>query len=430
VAACLPLRWKDRRTIDSATPGAGSISVVLQRDQWSAVATTLLERLDATESDAFVDTIFDVLSSCCAIRHAWVYVVDYGENYLQPLPTRRAPAPPADRLDIRDGLAGEVISRREARTDEVDGSMVWLPISQRGEAVGVLCVGVRDPADAGRFLSIARGLTVALGAAIVGARRRYDLLDAARGAADLTLEAAVQWSVLAPTIHDEPELQVAARVEPAKDHGGDAWDFSFREGAMAFALFDAVGHGIEAANLSALAINTYRWSRRRGDLLATTVTAMDAMIARYGGATDDAFVTAVVCDLDLDSGLLSWVCAGHPPPLLVTNDVVEALSAGEPIPPLGLGGDIRIRRQQLAADTVLLLYSDGVVESTDGNDRYSQARLERRAAELIRTDRPLAVAVRNILDDVLHYADRRLADDATLFAVRWHPHARSVPRGM
>jgi serine phosphatase RsbU (regulator of sigma subunit) len=393
---------------------------MLQHDKQSAVATTLLERLDATESDDFVDAVFEVLSACFAIRHAWLYLIDYGENFLRPLPTTSAPPPPSDHLDIRAGLPGEVISSRTPRTDDADKSLVWLPISQRGEAVGVLSVGMRDAADTGVLLDVANGLTVALGAAIVGARRRYDLLETTRGAAELTLEAAVQWSVLAPTIHEEPELHVAARVEPSTKHGGDAWDFSLRTGAVSFALFDAVGHGVDAANLSALAINTYRWSRRCGDRIEVSVAAMDRVIATYGGG-EDRFVTALVCDLDRRTGMLAWVCAGHPP-LVVTDGEARAVSADEPTRPLGLGGEIRVNRKRLAAGSVLLLYSDGVVEATDGtNDRYSVSRLERICVDRVRRERRLPVAIREILDDVRRHANARLPDDATLFGVRWQP---------
>jgi serine phosphatase RsbU (regulator of sigma subunit) len=140
-------------------------------------------------------------------------------------------------------------------------------------------------------------------------------------------------------------------------------------------------------------------------------------------------VTALICDLDRDSGELAWVCAGHPPPLVITPHATEALAADEPIRPLGLGGDVRLNRRRLAADSVLVLYSDGVVEATGGgNDRYSLERLERVAADAFRPDRRLPVAIRSILDDVLSYADGRLADDATLFAIRWQPQpARSRP---
>ncbi len=389
-------------------------------DRRALAGATLLERLDATASDQFVDTVFEVLSAYFAIRGAWLYVVDYGENTLRPLPTGAAPAPPDDRFDMRRSVPGKVVSERKAAIEGFDEPVVWIPISQRGEAVGVLGVQLRTSTDVEPLLEHTRGLNVALGAAIVGARRRYDLLEGTRGAPELTLEAAIQWSVLAPTIHDEPGLEVAARVEPATKHAGDAWDFALSDGTLSFALFDAVGHGINAAILSALAINSYRWARRRGDPLEGMVETMDRLIAVYGNG--EPFVTANVCELDRGSGMLRWVCAGHPPPFVVARGAAEALPEHRPLPPLGLVGDIRVHEQQLRPDSVVLLYSDGVVEASDGrNDRYSLPRLRQIAAERVGRDRRLSLVVRDVLDDVLAYAGGALRDDATLCGIRWHP---------
>ena len=276
------------------------------------VAASLLERLDATASDEFVDTVYEVLSDDFAIRGAWLYVVDYGENLLRPLPTCAAPATPYDLFDIRRSVAGQVVLQRIATIEGSTEPIAWIPVSQRGEAVGVLGVQLRAATHAEPSLELANSLNVALGAAIVGARPRYDLLEGMRGAPELSLKAATQWSVLARTIHDEPGLQVAARVEPATKHVGDAWHFSLREGTLSFTLFDAVGHGINAAILSALAINGYRWSRRRGDALEATIQTVDRIIAVYGNG--ESFVTANVCELDRHTEMLTWVCAGHPSP--------------------------------------------------------------------------------------------------------------------
>jgi serine phosphatase RsbU (regulator of sigma subunit) len=393
---------------------------VARVDQRSGVVAELLERLDGTSSDRFVDTVFDVLSDHFDIAGASLYVVDYGENSLRPFRASGTPASRDPRPDMRTSVAGKVLSERSATVEEADDAIVWLPVSQRGEAVGVLGVTMRARADADLLLQVAGGLSVALGAAIVGARRRYDLLEATRGASELTLEAAIQWSVLAPTIHEEPGLEVAARVEPATEYAGDAWDFSLREGALSFALFDAVGHGVKAAILSGLAINSYRWSRRRGEPLEATVQALDRIIAVYGD--DEPFVTANVCELDRRSGVLTWVCAGHPAPLVITGGRAEPLLCCERIPPLGLAGEIRVHRQRLVPGSVTVLYSDGVVEATDGTrERYSVPRLEQIAVDRIDRERRLSLVVRDILDDVLAYTGGTLRDDATLFGVRWSP---------
>jgi serine phosphatase RsbU (regulator of sigma subunit) len=81
-----------------------------------------------------------------------------------------------------------------------------------------------------------------------------------------------------------------------------------------------------------------------------------------------------------------------------------------------------VHRQRLLPGSVTVLYSDGVVEATDGmQQRYSVPRLEQIAVDRIDRERRLPLVVRGILDDVLAYTGGTLRDDATLFGVRWAP---------
>jgi serine phosphatase RsbU (regulator of sigma subunit) len=266
---------------------------------------------------------------------------------------------------------------------------------------------------------VAAPLGVLLGAAIVGARRRYDLLEVVRGAPALRLESAIQWSVLAPTIHEEPGLEVAARVEPADEHAGDAWDFSVRDGQLTFALFDAMGHGLQAALTTTLVVSAYRWSRRRGDDLVTTARTLDEAVAT--AEPRDQFVTANLCQLEIATGQLTWLCAGHPAPLLVRGDVVQDVGREAPLRPLGLGGERRFQQHALASGEAVLLYSDGVIEARRaGGPAWGLPSLCERATREVGADAPLMVGIRSLLDAVVDHAGEELRDDATLFAVRWH----------
>jgi serine phosphatase RsbU (regulator of sigma subunit) len=375
----------------------------------------MLQELDRAASDHFADQVFRVLAATFPLRHAWIYLLDYGENLLHPLPTRTAPTPPAGSLDVRTSFGGRVLSDR---TDAVaqDGS-VWLPITQRGEPVGVIDIGLTRAADVFALLEVAGGLSVSLGAAIVGARRRYDLLESVRGASALTLEAAIQWSVLAPTVHEEPGLEVAARVIPATEHAGDAWDFSAHDTKLSFLLLDAVGHGLEAGLLSALAIGAYRWSRRRADDLVATAAIVDGVIA--ADRESPTFATAILGELERATGDVSWICAGHPPPLVVHDGSALQLEVEQPGKPLGLGGDRHAHRCRLRPGDALLLYSDGVVEAKGrSGQRYADQRLRTSVERGFVGPSRLHVVVRDLLDDVTAYADGVLRDDATLFCVR------------
>jgi serine phosphatase RsbU (regulator of sigma subunit) len=382
-----------------------------------ALPGRMLQALDGAASDHFADQVFDVLAGTFPLRHAWIYLLDYSENLLRPLPTCTAPPPLPGFLEMRTSFGGRVLSNRTAAADQ-DGS-VWVPITQRGEPVGVIDIGLARAADVFPLLELAGGLSVSLGAAIVGARRRYDLLESVRGASALTLEAAIQWSVLAPTVHEEPGLEVAARVVPATEHAGDAWDFSAHDTKLSFLLLDAVGHGLHAGLLSALAIGAYRWSRRKADDLAASAAIVDEAIAADRETV--TFATAILGELERTTGYVSWVCAGHPPPLVVHGGSAVRLQLEQPGTPLGLGGDRHVNRYRLRPGGALLLYSDGVVEAKGGGgQRYADERLRTSVEQGFAAPSRLDVVVRNILDDVTAYAGGVLRDDATLFCVRWN----------
>jgi serine phosphatase RsbU (regulator of sigma subunit) len=110
-------------------------------------------------------------------------------------------------------------------------------------------------------------------------------------------------------------------------------------------------------------------------------------------ALDDpkrSFVTAFVGVIDPATSLITYQCAGHPPPLLRKPDgsVVELVSGG---PPLGLRteGDVSPRTADLPAGSLLVLYTDGLIESThdilEGEERLRSALLE---GSVVRAENP------------------------------------------
>ncbi|WRL66291.1 PP2C family protein-serine/threonine phosphatase [Blastococcus brunescens] len=81
---------------------------------------------------------------------------------------------------------------------------------------------------------------------------------------------------------------------------------------MSLAIFDAVGHGVPAALMSAGALAGYRSARRDARGVFDQAAAIDEVVAEtFPGS---AFVTGVLAEVDLASGRLRYVNAGHPPP--------------------------------------------------------------------------------------------------------------------
>jgi serine phosphatase RsbU (regulator of sigma subunit) len=160
----------------------------------------------------------------------------------------------------------------------------------------------------------------------------------------------------------------------------------------------------------------------------------DHAIARQFG--EDRFVTALLCDLDLVTGLLRWIPCGHPPPLLIRgNRTVRELDR-TPQPPLGLAGLVNRElpegyddealapecTEKLEPGDRLLLYTDGVTEgrAADG----TPFGIRRLADFIIRhssAGRPAPETMRRLNRAILDYQHGRLRDDATAILVEWKP---------
>ena len=128
------------------------------------------------------------------------------------------------------------------------------------------------------------------------------------------------------------------RIKYGYDRNGNR---TYRENTVAtaagtarIAVFDGMGHGLASARLAVLAIGAYRHARRSGLPLVETCLEVDTtLIENFGGTT---FTTAVLAELETRTGLLRWVNAGHPEPLLLRQGrLVKTLHAA-PRPPLGL----------------------------------------------------------------------------------------------
>jgi serine phosphatase RsbU (regulator of sigma subunit) len=164
------------------------------------------------------------------------------------------------------------------------------------------------------------------------------------------------------------------------------------------------------------------------------VARADHAIARQFG--DHRFVTALFCDLDLGTGLLSWIPRGHPAPLLIRGNRTVRELARPPQLPLGLavidadedhGTDhgeavAQVHTEQLEPGDRVLLYTDGVTEGyTAGGVPFGMRRLIDFILSYSTAGTPAPEMMRLLNHAILEYQDGRLRDDATVIVVEWLP---------
>jgi serine phosphatase RsbU (regulator of sigma subunit) len=248
----------------------------------------------------------------------------------------------------------------------------------------------------------------------------------------MALQAELVWAFLAPRTFATDRVLVAATLEPAYEAGGDAFDYSLLGDHLHVSIFDALGHDLSAGILASVALASCRSTRRSGGSLTEIAAGADDAISGFFGG--ERFVTALLCDLDLASGLFTWIPCGHPPPLLISGRTVTEL-ARTPRPPLGLTGHNGRKAAgphddaaaaPLCAETLqpgdqLLLYTDGVTEgrAADG----TPFGLERLAGFIRATTArlPAPETMRRLNHAILDYQDSRLRDDATAVLIEWQP---------
>jgi serine phosphatase RsbU (regulator of sigma subunit) len=248
----------------------------------------------------------------------------------------------------------------------------------------------------------------------------------------MALQAELVWAFLPPQTFATEQVLVSASLEPAYEAGGDAFDYALLGDHLHVSILDALGHDLSAGLLASVGIASCRSSRRAGGSLAVIAARADRAIADYFG--EDQFVTALLCDLDLVTGLFSWIPCGHPPPLLIRDRTVKEL-ARTPQPPLGLAGLYASRRKGSQDNAVsplyaeklqprdrVLLYTDGVTEgrAPDG----TPFGLERLADFIIRHSSaplPAPETMRRLNHAIAEYQHGRLRDDATVVLIEWQP---------
>ena len=348
-----------------------------------------------------------------------IYLADYGQTRLLPLPYPGMP--PRVALGIEGTLAGRAYQTGQTQTaDSGPGTRrVWRPRTEGSERLGVLEVATlaADPIPVGIELEHFADLV----AALLVTRWAYgDVFELVRRVRPMRLPAEIQWRLLPPTAVCTDRVSLCGLLEPWDEVGGDAFDYAINDGRLHVALFDAMGHGLGATLLATVAVGAYRNSRRARLDLPGKYAAIDRAVAGHFGG--EQFVTGVLLDLDVTTGALSWVSAGHLPPLLLRHERQVRLPPARPATPLGLGftpGPPPLHSLQLEPGDRLVLYTVGVVEARRKGQFFSDERLADFLVRASASGHAGPEVLRRLIRAVLEHQDGVLQDDATVLLLEW-----------
>ncbi|HEX5876349.1 MAG TPA: SpoIIE family protein phosphatase [Pyrinomonadaceae bacterium] len=244
-------------------------------------------------------------------------------------------------------------------------SVLAVPLGVAEKVFGIIYAD--SPIAEGRFtedhLKVLTTLASVAAIRVENARLVEARLERERFERELALASEIQqrFQPTAPPHVEGYELQGISF--PCYEIGGDYYDFIEREdGRLVIALGDVSGKGTAAALLMSSLHAAIHAQSASHDSLVATISAVNRYLA--DNIPSNRFVTLFYAELDPQSGALSFLNAGHNPPLIVHSaGTVEQLASGGL--PLGIKRDAEYRegRTQLQHGDVLVIYSDGVTEA-------------------------------------------------------------------
>ncbi|HEX6597910.1 MAG TPA: GAF domain-containing SpoIIE family protein phosphatase [Gemmatimonadaceae bacterium] len=256
------------------------------------------------------------------------------------------------------------------------GAMLTVPIlwtTQDGsEPLGVVNLSDRrsgQPFTAGDQKLIT-AIASQIGAAIQNARLVRQSLAQERLQREMQLAHDLQMKLLPDAAHGAPEADVAARVVPTEDVGGDFYNlYRLSGGRIGVMIGDVSGHGYQAALIMALTMSASAIHAQGTDDPAEMLRRLHQSV-KEELSTTEMFVSALYAVVDREQRVLRYGNTGHPHAFVVGRDgTVERLAAGGP--PLGMADEApeSVTRPWDVGGDVLVLFTDGI---TDARNREGQ----------------------------------------------------------
>ena len=234
---------------------------------------------------------------------------------------------------------------------------------------------------------------------------------------ELNIAHNIQMALLPQSFPEHSDIDLYATQTPARDVGGDLYDYFVHNGRLLFCIGDVSGKGVPAALLMAVMRSMFRSEAHRGDSAAEIVETMNRNLCEEYTGGD--FVTMFVGILDLNSGCLDYCNAGHEQPVVAGQplDIKSNLPVGA-LPDWSFEG----QQTQLKPGDMLFLYTDGLSEAKNNEDELlGRKRVRQLASE---QSNGTAQQLIEIMEAEVHRhaGDAKQNDDITMLAIKWQPN--------
>ena len=261
-------------------------------------------------------------------------------------------------------------------------------------------------------------------------RLRAAAVEQERIGGELRIARELQMSMLPvkyPAFPERTDIDVHGLLMPAREVGGDLYDFFIRDEKLFFCIGDVSGKGVPSALVMSIAHALFFSTSSHESNPALIMRTLNETASRNNDR--NMFVTFFIGVLDLPTGRLRYCNAGHDAPMIIGKQI--SMLPVEPNLPLGIIDDFMYEGQEtiLEPNTSLFLYTDGLTEAMDEN--HEQYRLQRANDALQiyceKEDYSLEQMLATVRDDVDVFVDgAEQSDDLTLLAIRYTPKGETL----
>jgi len=298
-------------------------------------------------------------------------------------------------------------------------SELAVPVISNGEVIGALNLeSDRLDAFAPADVELVEFFASAAALAIEKALLHRQVVEKERLEQQLRMARDVQASLLPTTAPRLRGYEFAAVNLPSWTVGGDYYDYlPLPDDRLGVVIADVSGKGVPAALIMATFRAVLRTEARRRSEISSVAGAVNRILLESGGAA--RFVTAVYGVLDAPRGGFEYVNCGHNPPMLLSSrGGARSLQVGGPALGILEDGGFETGRVELVPGDTLALYTDGVVEPENADEKEfgteGLGAALREAAEL-----PAGKMIDSVVDATRRFSGRdRYDDDFTLVLVK------------
>jgi sigma-B regulation protein RsbU (phosphoserine phosphatase) len=303
------------------------------------------------------------------------------------------------------------------------GTLVVAPLSSHGEIIGLLCVTKHQAFEFDKdTINVLSAFADMVSVALENSALIRESIEKERMEQELKVAQQMQRSLLPHILPSSPRFEIAAQSVPAYEVGGDYYDvLNLDPDRLGFVVGDVSGKGVSAALYMAQVKGIFQ------SLSNDSASTREILIRMNGPLCNSmekkSFISLLYAVLDTSNGQLSFSRAGHCPLLYVHdgNPVYlrpEGMALGLD-PSDRFASSLEEKTLQLTAGDIVVVYTDGVTESRDSEDReFEYDRLA--ACVLKHHDSPATMILDSILDEVQAYSGKDEAeDDITVLVLRW-----------